>query len=266
MKLALMILLLLESQTRSKKIPGKEVVPASPFTLLSSAPDLKPRERRSVQPCHPLTGRPKTLTVLSNPFTSLSLSLSLSSPLPLPFSPLHLPKTLEKNPKLPQSAMTKVYGTGTYDFKRHRVAEYPVDVAAHIAADKPPDSFPLSNAPNTITLTEIQRDRLTKIAAANWLKSSDQPKKPFSPELVKEIYETELLVKGGRKPVPLQRVMILEVSQYLENYLWPNFDPETASFEHVMSMILMINEKVWFSWFKWIVFSFTVLGNLLESE
>lgn len=49
---------------------------------------------------------------------------------------------------------------------------------------------------------------------------------------------------GGRKPVPLQRVMILEVSQYLENYLWPNFSPETASFEHVMSMILMVNEKV----------------------
>lgn len=53
-----------------------------------------------------------------------------------------------------------------------------------------------------------------------------------------------MLVIGGRKPVPLQRVMILEVSQYLENYLWPNFSPDTASFEHVMSMILMVNEKV----------------------
>lgn len=50
--------------------------------------------------------------------------------------------------------------------------------------------------------------------------------------------------KGGRKTVPLQRVMILEVSQYLENYLWPNFDPEASSFEHVMSMMLMVNEKV----------------------
>ncbi|KAL5203408.1 hypothetical protein ABZP36_014360 [Zizania latifolia] len=37
--------------------------------------------------------------------------------------------------------------------------------------------------------------------------------------------------------------MILEVSQYLENYLWPNFDSDSASFEHVMSMILMVNEK-----------------------
>lgn len=71
-----------------------------------------------------------------------------------------------------------------------------------------------------------------------------EEKKPFDPDVVREIYETELLVKKERKPVPLQRVMILEVSQYLENYLWPNFDPEAATFEHVMSMILMVNEKV----------------------
>ena len=100
-------------------------------------------------------------------------------------------------------------------------------------------------------MAEIQRDRLTKIADDNWSKAAgggggkdSGGEKRFDTELVKEIYKTELLVKGGRKPVPLQRVMILEVSQYLENYLWPNFDPDTASFEHVMSMILMVNEKV----------------------
>ncbi|KAK3223703.1 hypothetical protein Dsin_010728 [Dipteronia sinensis] len=37
--------------------------------------------------------------------------------------------------------------------------------------------------------------------------------------------------------------MILEVSQFFENYLWPYFEAATASFEHVMSMILMVNEK-----------------------
>ena len=144
--------------------------------------------------------------------------------------------------------MTKVYGTGAYDFKRHRVAEYPVDPtssATQPAAEKPVESA----LPSTITLSEIQRDRLTKIAEDNWSKAAGGSKdsggeRRFDPELVKEIYKTELLVKGGRKPVPLQRVMILEVSQYLENYLWPNFDPDAASFEHVMSMILMVNEKV----------------------
>jgi intron-binding protein aquarius len=137
--------------------------------------------------------------------------------------------------------MTKVYGTGTYDFKRHRVAEYPVE----LPAEKPVVAKPGGALPSTITLLEIQRDRLTKIAEENWSRAGGaKPERPFEPELVKEIYETELVVKGGRKPVPLQRVMILEVSQYLENYLWPNFDPETATFEHVMSMIIMVNEKV----------------------
>lgn len=128
--------------------------------------------------------------------------------------------------------MTKVYGTGALDFKRHRVAEYPLT-----------ESKPGTNVPSSITLLEIQRDKLTRIAEENWAKTEGRKLKEFSEELVKEIYHTELLVKSGRKTVPLQRVMILEVSQYLENYLWPNFDPETASFEHVMSMILMINEK-----------------------
>ncbi|GAV79037.1 AAA_11 domain-containing protein/AAA_12 domain-containing protein, partial [Cephalotus follicularis] len=150
--------------------------------------------------------------------------------------------------------MTKVYGTGAYDFKRHRVAEYPVEMPAQ-NADKPVESK--TTFPNSITLSEIQRDRLTKTAAANWLKSSgtEAEKKPeFDAELVKKIYETELSVKSGRKPVPLQRVMILEVSQYLENYLWPNFDPETATFEHTMSMILMVNEKFRENVAAWICF------------
>lgn len=144
--------------------------------------------------------------------------------------------------------MTRVYGTGTYDFRRHRVAEYPLE-SSHQLAAKPVEAKPGSSLPGSITLSEIQRDRLTRIAAANWLVSGDEDEasksgRPFDSELVKEIYETELVVKGGRKPVPLQRVMILEVSQYLENYLWRNFDPQASTFEHVMSMILMVNEKV----------------------
>ncbi|XP_075493440.1 uncharacterized protein LOC142531234 [Primulina tabacum] len=147
--------------------------------------------------------------------------------------------------------MTKIYGTGVYDFRRHRVAEYPetVDVSQPHESNKGP------NLSGSITFSEIQRDRLTKIAAANWAVNADSGlKKPFSGELVKEIYYSELKVKGGRMPVPLQRVMVLEVSQYLENYLWPNFDPETASFEHVMSMILMVNEKFRENMAAWICF------------
>ncbi|KAL4586293.1 hypothetical protein LXL04_010929 [Taraxacum kok-saghyz] len=158
--------------------------------------------------------------------------------------------------------MTKVYGTGVFDFRRHRVAEYPVTDGGpdQPVPERPPESKPGTNLPSSMTLVEIQRDRLTKIADANWSKAaSDNEKPPFSAELVKEIYETELLVKEDktgrmRRTVPLQRVMILEVSQYLENYLWPNFDPEKSSFEHVMSMILMINEKFRENVAAWICF------------
>ncbi|CAL5407457.1 unnamed protein product [Camellia sinensis] len=60
----------------------------------------------------------------------------------------------------------------------------------------------------------IQKGCLTKIALENWSKAGggERLKKPFSLDLVKEIYNMELLVKDVRKPVPLQRVMILEVS------------------------------------------------------
>ncbi|ESW25025.1 hypothetical protein PHAVU_003G001700 [Phaseolus vulgaris] len=141
--------------------------------------------------------------------------------------------------------MTKVYGTGTYDFRRHRVAEYPLAPPADSKAVGHVAGGGSGAVPSSITLSEIQRDRLTKIAEANWLTGSDAAAKvkELDPDLVRKIYETELLVKEGSKPVPLQRVMILEVSQYLENYLWPHFDPLTATFEHVMSIIIMVNEK-----------------------
>ncbi|KAM7263832.1 hypothetical protein ACFE04_001515 [Oxalis oulophora] len=103
--------------------------------------------------------------------------------------------------------MPRVLGTGAYDFKRHRVAD--------------------NNNNN-----ECRRNEAEKFIN----NSNGDP--------TRQIYATELSsLKNGRKPVPLQRVMILEVSQYLEKYLWPNFDRQTASFEHVMSMILMVNEK-----------------------
>ncbi|ERM94180.1 intron-binding protein aquarius [Amborella trichopoda] len=151
--------------------------------------------------------------------------------------------------------MTKVYGTGVFDFRRHRVAEYQVEPGLEASPEKPLEQRPGSNLSSSITLLDIQRDRLTRIASENWSKTQDSASRPpFDPKLVKEIYETELLVTSGSKPVPLQRVMILEVSQYLENYLLPNFDSETSSFEHVMSMILMINEKFRENVAAWISF------------
>lgn len=37
--------------------------------------------------------------------------------------------------------------------------------------------------------------------------------------------------------------MMLEFSQYLEKYLWPNYKRETATHAHLMSIVAMVNEK-----------------------
>lgn len=37
--------------------------------------------------------------------------------------------------------------------------------------------------------------------------------------------------------------MMLEFSQYLENYLWPNYKRTEATHAHMMSIVVMVNEK-----------------------
>ncbi|PRQ55026.1 hypothetical protein RchiOBHm_Chr1g0320091 [Rosa chinensis] len=69
--------------------------------------------------------------------------------------------------------MTKAYGTGAYDFKRHHVTEYPVELN-HQLGEKPVEAKPGAALPSSITRSEIQRDQLTMIAAANWSKASGE--------------------------------------------------------------------------------------------
>lgn len=92
---------------------------------------------------------------------------------------------------------------------------------------------------------QINADPLSQIAAKNWsaaVLASGKGCPAFDKELVQRIYDDELGGRAGRQP-QLRRVMLLEISQYLENYLWPNFDGETSSAAHVISIMLIINEK-----------------------
>jgi intron-binding protein aquarius len=41
----------------------------------------------------------------------------------------------------------------------------------------------------------------------------------------------------------IRRIMMLEFSQYLENYLWPNYKTGEASKYHMISIVVMLNEK-----------------------
>ena len=68
------------------------------------------------------------------------------------------------------------------------------------------------------TIQEIHRDVLTTLANQYWAPHSKLPKNKFSEKIIERIYYKEI---GHR--FPIRRIMLLEFSQYLELYLWPNF-------------------------------------------
>ena len=57
--------------------------------------------------------------------------------------------------------------------------------------------------------------------------------------MVEEIYKNDIKGPG----FAIKRIMMLEFSQFLENYLWPNFKAETSTLAHIMSIIVIVNEK-----------------------
>lgn len=86
----------------------------------------------------------------------------------------------------------------------------------------------------TPSLKEIESSSLTKLANENWAESKADN---VSQKIIVDLYEkylSKLNISAG---------MLLELSCYLENYLWPNYEPGKTSFEHIMSMVYMVNEK-----------------------
>ncbi|KAF0312815.1 RNA helicase aquarius [Amphibalanus amphitrite] len=91
------------------------------------------------------------------------------------------------------------------------------------------------------TVQQINADRVTQLANQYWspyIVGVGQ-QAPFNPAIIEEIYQQELV--GSNFAV--RRVMLLEFSQYLENYLWPNYNPRLATHAHLMSVVVTVNEK-----------------------
>eukprot|EP01132_Coremiostelium_polycephalum_P002420 gene2420-2988_t len=88
------------------------------------------------------------------------------------------------------------------------------------------------------TVSSIIEDEITKISMKYWLSGAD--KSLFKDEIVNDIYDKEIHPSTTNN----NRIAILELSHYLENYLYPNFNDETSTnFKYLMSIIVMINEK-----------------------
>ncbi|CAL1539785.1 unnamed protein product [Lymnaea stagnalis] len=90
-----------------------------------------------------------------------------------------------------------------------------------------------------ITVEQIQEDRITELAFKNWSPDATKNGVQFKPQIIDEIYHTELIGSN----FSTKRIMMLEFSRYLENYLWPNYKKGKATKTHVMSIAAVINEK-----------------------
>lgn len=99
----------------------------------------------------------------------------------------------------------------------------------------------VKKAKGTPTVAQIKSDKLTLLANQYWSPphENDEKRLPFNPDIIVDIYRNEIIGRSAK----LRNIILLEFSQYLENYLWPNFDAASSSFEHVMSIVFMCNEK-----------------------
>lgn len=98
---------------------------------------------------------------------------------------------------------------------------------------------PKQKRKGAFTVDQIKSDKLTLLANQYWSPQDNQELLPFNADIILDIYRNDIIGAG-----PHQRnIVMLEFSQYLEKYLWPNFDAATSSYEHVMSIVFMCNEK-----------------------
>ncbi|GIY28638.1 RNA helicase aquarius [Caerostris extrusa] len=92
------------------------------------------------------------------------------------------------------------------------------------------------------TVAQINADSITQLANKYW--APNRPDKltsdpaTISTDVINDIYANEIVVSW----FSIRRVMVLELSQYLENCLWPKYN-ENASHSHMMSIVIMVNEK-----------------------
>lgn len=78
-----------------------------------------------------------------------------------------------------------------------------------------------------------------QLANDYWSPNTSGAHLQYEPAIVEDIYYKEI----RKSEFATRRIVMLEFSQYLEQYLWPNYARATASHAHMMSVVVMLNEK-----------------------
>lgn len=87
-------------------------------------------------------------------------------------------------------------------------------------------------------VSQINAEYVTQLSNKYWAPHVKN-KLSFDPQVVEDIYQNEIL----KSKFAIRKIMLLEFSQYLENYLWPNYTPEASTNGYLMSICCIVNEK-----------------------
>ncbi|EAT36383.1 AAEL011524-PA [Aedes aegypti] len=104
---------------------------------------------------------------------------------------------------------------------------------------QPTEEPPAKMHKGALTVAQINADELTFLANRFWAPDTAGTHEEYNAGIIEEIYRREIC----ESRYSMRRIMMLEFSQYLENYLWPNFRGDVASRAHLMSIVVMLNEK-----------------------
>lgn len=84
--------------------------------------------------------------------------------------------------------------------------------------------------------------RLTPIANQYWAPGALQ-RAPFDASVVDSIFDEDIMSETLSVDERGHNLALLELSGYLENFLWPNWAPETSGRKHTLSLLALVNEK-----------------------
>ncbi|XP_017083650.2 RNA helicase aquarius [Drosophila eugracilis] len=91
-----------------------------------------------------------------------------------------------------------------------------------------------------LTMAQLSSDVIWQLASQYWTPDTKANHLPYSANIIERIYNEEIAGGGVHSA---RRINMLEFSQYLEQYLWPNYQRDTATHAHLMSIVIMANEK-----------------------
>ncbi|KAK3563005.1 hypothetical protein QTP86_013270 [Hemibagrus guttatus] len=88
------------------------------------------------------------------------------------------------------------------------------------------------------SVAQINAEYVTQLSNKYWAPHAKN-KLPFDSKVVEDVYQNEIL----KSKFAIRKIMLLEFSQYLENYLWVNYSPKVSSNSYLMSICCIVNEK-----------------------